>query len=247
MGATNGTLVPHCHGMITCKYHYGRAAALAYVAKRLSGRNDGNGLADDPGWAGQGVQWLGLHGVVRMEQVHALFEKRHPVDGRSLEVRVDAEAAGSAPWLTEFVIASKRQPSPVLQLETEPVRLHRRASHAAADCLEMFAGIDFVSEGSLQITGNMVAMAFDRCCTRNGMDRLNSHYLLFNLTYCEEEEAWWELGSSSMKEEIPSAAIAYREAIQTRRWLDQMIEERFHLAAQARLDALARQSLPFRN
>lgn len=225
--------------MITLKHYHDRAAALAYIEKRLTGRNDGNGTAEDSDWAGQAVQWLGLHGIVRMDQVLALFEKCHPLNGNPLHVLVDVEAAGSAPWLTEFIIASERQPSPALQLETEPVFLHRRASRAAADCLEMFAGIDFVSEGSLLTTGNMVAMAFDRCCTRNGIDRLNTHYVLFNLTYNEHEEEWWELGSSMMEEEIPSAVMAYHEEIRSELWHAELIEAHLRQREEERLAAQA--------
>ncbi len=228
--------------MITFKYYHDRAAALAYVEKRLSGRNDGNGVAEDSGWACQGAHRLGLHGLVRLEQVRALFEKRHPVKGRPLRVRVHEEAAGAAPWLTEFVISSELLPSLALRENSEASFLHWHGAEAAMSCLEMFACAEMGPTGFLMTTGNVVAMTFERCCTRLGMGRLNTHLLLFNLTYCEPEEEWRELNTSEMEAETESAEIDYRDAIRSRLWIDGLIRERLRLHAGERLAAQSRQA-----
>ena len=70
--------MPHTRGMTSIKYHNDPAASLAYVEKRLSGRNDGNGVIGELAWFGDGAERLGLRGAVKMEAVAPGYSKIAP-------------------------------------------------------------------------------------------------------------------------------------------------------------------------
>lgn len=204
---TKGESVTHTRGMMTLKYHNDPAAALAYVGKRLSGRNDGNGATRELAWFGDGAERLGLHGAVEMKAVEALCGNRHPAEGWTLvppEWKADA-----MPLLTELVVSSLRLPAVDLDEDRWFTARHREAAGVIADLLEAYAGADLGCAGSLRATCNVVGMRFDRCCIRQGTGRLSTHFVLFNLTFDKAEDGWSGLDTSEMELALPDMADEY--------------------------------------
>lgn len=193
--------------MMTLRYHNDPAAALVYVGKRLSGRNDGNGVTGEPVWFGDGAERLGLHGAVTMEAVRELCDNRHPVEGWTLvppEWKVNA-----MPLLTELVVSSVRLPAVDLDEDRWFIERHREAAGVIADLLEAYSGADVGSVGFFRVTGNVVGMRFDRCCIRMGAGRLSTHFVLFNLTFDKAEDGWSGLDTSEMELALSDMADEY--------------------------------------
>lgn len=208
--------------MMTLKYHNDPAAALAYVGKRLSGRNDGNGVTGELAWFGDGAERLGLHGAVKMEAMKALCGNRHPVEGWTLvppEWKADA-----TPLLTELVISSVRLPAVDLDEDRWFTERHREAVGVIADLLEAYAGADLGSVGFFRVTGNVVGMSFDRCCIRMGTGRLSTHFVLFNLTFDRAEDGWSGLDTSEMELALSDMADEYAYAMRHHRGLLALLE-----------------------
>lgn len=203
----NGESMPHTRGMMTLKYHNDPAAALAYVGKRLSGRNDGNGVTGEPIWFGDGAERLDLRGAATMEAVKALCENRHPVEGWTLtppEWKADA-----MPLLTELVVSSVRLPAVDLDEDRWFAERHREGVAVIADLLEAYAGADLGFSGVFRVTGNVVGLRFDRCCVRMGAGRLSTHFILFNLTFDRAEDGWSGLDTSEMELALSDMADEY--------------------------------------
>lgn len=212
----------HTRGMMTLKYHNDPAAALAYAGKRLSGRNDGNGVTGELVWFGDGAERLGLHGAVTMEAVEALCGNRHPVEGWTLvppEWKADA-----MPLLTELVISSVRLPAVDLDEDRWFTERHREAAGVIADLLEAYAGADLGSVGFFRVTGNVVGMRFDRCCIRMGAGRLSTHFVLFNLTFDNAEDGWSGLDTSEMELALSDMADEYAYVMRHHRGLLALLE-----------------------
>jgi hypothetical protein len=88
---------------------------------------------------------------------------------------------------------------------------HNRASDAAMGDLELFASTP-VWEGAipfLEVTGNVVAAAFDCSFSYLDAEILQSRYLLFNLTFQESEERWAFMDAAEMLAELPHANDSY--------------------------------------
>lgn len=203
---------------MTLKYHNDPVAALAYVEKRLSGRNDGNGIIGELAWFGDGAERLGLHGAVKMEAVAALCENRHPVEGWTLvppEWKADA-----MPLLTELVVSSVRLPAVDLDEDRWFTERHREI----ADLLEAYAGADLGSVGFFRVTGNVVGMRFDRCCVRMGAGRLSTHFVLFNLTFNRAEDGWSGLDTSEMELALSDMTDEYAYVMRHHRGLLALLE-----------------------
>lgn len=208
--------------MMTLKYHNDPAAALAYIGKRLSCRNDGNGVIGELAWFGDGAERLGLHGAAKMEAVKALCENRHPAEGWRL---VPPEwKADVMPLLTEFVVSSVRLPAVDLDEDRWFTERHREAAGVIADLLEAYAGADLGSAGFFRVTGNVVGMCFDRCCIRMGTGRLSTHFVLFNLTFDRAEDGWSGLDTSEMEMALSDMADEYAYAMRHHRGLLALLE-----------------------
>lgn len=208
--------------MMTLKYHNDPAAALAYVGKRLSGRNDGNGVTGEPVWFGDGAERLDLRGGVMMEAVKALCGNRHPAEG--WELMPPEWKAKAMPLLTELVISSVRLPAVDLDEDRWFADRHREAAGVIANLLEAYAGADLGSVGFFRVTGNVVGMRFDRCCIRMGTGRLSTHFVLFNLTFDRAEDGWSGLDTSEMELALSDMADEYAYAMRHHRGLLALLE-----------------------
>lgn len=214
--------MPHTRGMMTLKYHNDPAASLAYIGKRLSGRNDGNGVTGELAWFGDGAERLGLHGAVKMEAVKALCGNRHPAEGWTL---VPPEwKADPMPLLTELVVSSVRLPAVDLDEDRWFTERHREGAGVIADLLEAYAGADLGSVGFFRVTGNVVGMRFDRCCIRTGAGRLSTHFVLFNLTFDKAEDGWSGLDTSEMELALSDMADEYAYVMRHHRGLLALLE-----------------------
>lgn len=208
--------------MTSIKYHNDPAASLAYVEKRLSGRNDGNGVIGELAWFGDGAERLGLRGAVKMEAVAALCGNRHPVEGWTLvppEWKADA-----MPLSTELFVSSVRLPAVDLDEDRWFTERHREAAGVIADLLEAYAGADLGSAGFFRVTGKVVGMRFDRCCIRMGAGRLSTHFILFNLTFDKAEDGWSGLDTSEMELALSDMADEYAYAMRNHRGLLALLE-----------------------
>ncbi len=207
---------------MTLKHHNDPAAALAYVGKRLSGRNDGNGVTGEAVWFGDGAERLDLRGAVKMEAVKTLCGNRHPGEGWTLvppDWKTDA-----VPVLTELVVSSVRLPAVDLDEDRWFTERHREAVGVIAELLEAYAGADLGSAGFLRATGNVVGMRFDRCCIRMGAGRLSTHFVLFNLTFDKAENGWSGLDTSEMELALSDMVDEYAYVMRHHRGLLAVLE-----------------------
>ena len=231
--------------MIAFKYYHDRAKALAYLDKRLSGKNDGNGVPGEVSWFGWGAERLGLRGDLTTEDFRALLENRHPLDGWPLLGIEEKAVARLLPCLTEITIASPRLTAGEMN-DDSTFYTHMHAAQITANKLEVCAAGKLSMPGACVITGNVVGITFGRCCYHRGLGRLVMHFVLFGVTFDESEEVWRGLDPENMEEAIPSVVNDYRRELRRHKNFLAMLEQAQRLKAAERL-AAATQSFPTLN
>lgn len=200
--------------MVTLKHHRYSRRTRDHLAK-LFASTPGGSLEYENSWFGIGTwQFLGLHRYATTKDVWALCEDRHPYTGAPLELVDDnPNPKRRHHRLTEVVF---RVPLLVANLTDHGISdAHGRTCTALMRDMEVQAATPFW-EGRIPmglLTSNLVGVAFDSFAQWGPIDLLQTHYLLFDLTFDEEAQAWKSLDTSDMTAEYPDLEDLYHEGL----------------------------------
>ncbi|MBX3742588.1 MAG: relaxase domain-containing protein [Akkermansiaceae bacterium] len=181
--------------MLTLKHHFPSAATSTLFENHLP-----TAASDGCRWFGIGIKTLSLKNRVTVEALRTLLANRHPIGNELLATYPEAAIEKPLPLLTEVMMTMPRKLSKLVATDERIFAAHCRASSAAMRDLELFAATP-VWDGRFplcEVTFNVVAAAFDYSFIHLGTEILQSRYLLFNLTFHENEEEWRFLDTAEM-------------------------------------------------
>ncbi|MFT3991848.1 MAG: relaxase domain-containing protein [Luteolibacter sp.] len=197
--------------MLTMKSHFPSPASSALFQ---------NMLAESPSdcwWFGSNIKALSLTKSVTVEALLALHMNRHPSDNELLVKFPEEDLEKPLPLFTEIMVTMPRMVSVLAGTNDKIVTAHRRASDAAMRNLEVSAATPVWESGFpfIEITSNVVAAAYDCSFRYLGVEILQSRYLLFNLTFHENEQAWSFPDTVEMEDALPFANCCYLSDLAT--------------------------------
>lgn len=200
--------------MVVLKNHLHSSRTRDHLRKRFAS-TPGGSLEYANAWFGIGAcQFLGSSRYATTKDVWALCEDRHPHTGAPLELLDDnPRPKRRRHRLTEVVFRLPR----LLASFTDPriADSHRNTCATIMRDLELHAAAR-VLEGHVPMllcTSNLVGVTFDSFAEWNSVDLLQTHYLLFDLTFDEEAQAWRSLDASDMTAEYPDLDDLYCERL----------------------------------
>lgn len=191
--------------MLKLKHHFHAADASAHFEKLIT-RSPGNCR-----WFGMGTGFLPLPPDVTVNAFRSLAANRHPLHGDPLvQTRVVREGR-STPLLTEIVITLTPSVALLLGRGLDICSAHWHASDSVMRYLEIFAAgpterHDIPCE---VVSSNVVGISFECFATIAGTPVPEIRYLLFSLTYDEEEEKWLALDTTEIADECEYAVRIY--------------------------------------
>lgn len=185
--------------MLTLKSHFPSPATSTLFKNRLAE------FSSDCWWFGSSIKALSLTKSVTVEALQALHMNRHPSDNELLVKFPEEDLEKPLPLFTEIMVTMPRMVSTLAGADDKIVTAHRRASDAAMRDLELFAATPVWESGFpfIEITSNVVTAACDCSFQYLGAEILQSRYLLFNLTFHENEQAWAFLDIAEMEDALP--------------------------------------------
>lgn len=191
--------------MLKLKHHFPSADPSAFFEKLI---------VRSPGacrWFGLGTGFLSLPPDVTVNTFRALAANHLPGDDEPL-VKTRFEREGrSTPFLTEIVITLTPSVALLLGRSLDIGSAHWHASEAVMRYLEIFAAGPTEREGipCEVISSNVVGISFESFASIAGTPVPEIRYLLFSLTYDEEEEKWLPLDTTEIADECEYAVQIY--------------------------------------
>ena len=164
-------------------------------------------------WFGKGADRLGLHpGQPVAETAFVrLCDNLHPVTGAKLTVR---QRKKNRRVFHDFVVAPPKSVS-IMALVVNDERIlaaHAASSLAAVAQLERLAATRIRRGGQVrdQVTGKIVAAAFQHDASRSLDPQLHTHFVVFNATRDDTEQRWKALETRRMFDAMNFLTEVYR-------------------------------------
>lgn len=191
--------------MLKLKHHFRATGALKHFEKLISGS------PDNCRWFGKGIEFLSPPTKVTIDSFRALIANRHPIDGKPLvTLQVDLEGKFT-PLCTEIDITLTPSVELLLDQNLDIWDAHWYAAAAAMRHLEIYAAGPTERDGEPYNinTSNVVGISFESFKTFAGLRMPHVSYLLFSLTYDEDDKQWLMLNPDEIAVECEYATERY--------------------------------------
>jgi conjugative relaxase-like TrwC/TraI family protein len=165
-------------------------------------------------WMGKGAERLGLEGTLDSARFRELLDGKLP-DGRSIHATYDAQKGRKRHgWDFTFSAPKSVSMQALIGGDGRVLRAHEHAVAKALSVLEAHAIARKKANGvsHRQITGNLVAAAFQHELSRAKDPQLHTHVVVMNMTQRRDGE-WRALSNEELFKRTKLAGAVYRAAL----------------------------------
>ena len=168
-------------------------------------------------WLGLGARRLGLEREVEAARFRALLEGKLP-DGRTIPATFKATAASKRHgWDFTFSAPKSVSMQALIGGDQAVIEAHSKAVHEAFALMEIHAIARKKAQGTShrEITGNLVAAAFQHELSRAKDPQLHTHVVVMNMTQRSDGQ-WRALSNEDMFKRTKLLGAAYRASLARR-------------------------------